>query len=73
MKKIIALVLSFVFLMCLNGCSTASASIGIIGGADGPTAVFVTSKVNWPYVCSLIGVIAVTVLVIFIIRRNKKK
>ena len=24
-----------------------AASIGIIGGADGPTAIFVTSKISW--------------------------
>ena len=64
MKKIMALVLSFVFVMCLGGCSTESASIGIIGGADGPTTIFVTSQINWPYVCGLIGVIIVIALVI---------
>ena len=73
MKKIMSLALSFVFMMYLSGCSTASASIGVIGGADGPTAIFVTSRINWPYVCGLIGAIAVSVLVIRLIRRNKKK
>ena len=32
----------------LMGCSVReAASIGIIGGADGPTAIYVTSKINW--------------------------
>jgi len=41
MKKLIALVLLLVFLLCLGGCGKESSSIGIIGGADGPTAIFV--------------------------------
>lgn len=40
MKRLLALVLAL--LMLLGGCGQ-SASIGIIGGADGPTAVFVTT------------------------------
>ena len=48
-------------------------SIGIIGGADGPTAMFVASEIIWPSVCGLIGVIIVTILVAVIIYHNKKK
>lgn len=73
MKKLTAFVLSFVFVMCLGGCSTESASIGIIGGADGPTAIFVTSNINWLYICGSIGIIVVAILVVLFIHRNKKK
>ena len=72
MKKLIASVLSFVFVMCLGGCGTESASIGIIGGADGPTAIFVTSNINWLLVCGFVGMIAAAVLVVLFIYRNKK-
>ena len=50
-------------LLALAGCGEAS-SVGVIGGADGPTAVFVTTatKTNpavWPTVviAAVIGVI----------------
>ena len=73
MKKLMAFMLSFTFVLCLGGCSSKAASIGIIGGADGPTAIFVTSKINWISVCCLIGAVVVAVLAALIIYRNKKK
>ena len=42
MKKFIAFVLLLVSLLCLASCGKESSAIGIIGGADGPTAIFVT-------------------------------
>ena len=73
MKKLMALMLSFAFVLCLGGCSSKAASIGIIGGADGPTAIFVTSKISWMSVCCVIGALIVAVLVALIIYRSKKK
>ena len=73
MKKLMIFVLSLIFALCLGGCNNEAASIGIIGGADGPTAIFVTSKIHWPSVYGLIGVIIVTILVALIIYLNKKK
>ena len=73
MKKLMAFVLSFAFAIYLGGCSAESSSIGIIGGADGPTAIFVTSNINWLYICGFIGIIAVAILVVIFIYRNKKK
>ena len=73
MKKTMSLVLPFVYMMYLGGCSAESASVGIVGGADGPTAVFVTSKINWTYAWWVIGAIVVTILVIRISCRNNKK
>ena len=73
MKKYIALVLALVCVLSLIGCSSESASVGIIGGADGPTAIFVTSNINWLYVCGFIGIIVVAILVALFIYRNKKK
>ena len=65
MKKLIAFVLLLVSALCQIGCSSESASIGIIGGADGPTAIFVTSNIPWQ-------AIVVIVVVVLMIRRNKK-
>ena len=73
MKRLIVIILSFVILMCLGGCDKESASIGIIGGADGPTAVFVASNINWLEACGFIGVMVAAILVVlFIYRKNKK-
>ena len=41
MKRILVLLLALCMLLSLTACGD-SASIGIIGGADGPTAIFVT-------------------------------
>ena len=71
MKKLITFVFSFIVL-CLGGCNNNAASIGIIGGADGPTAILVTSTINWPGILGLIGVIIV-ISVALIIYLNKKK
>ena len=48
-------------------------TIAIIGGADGPTAIFVSSTVSWLEMLILLSVgIAVLVAAIFIFRRIKK-
>ena len=73
MKKLMMFVFLFIFPMCLSGCNNEAASIGIIGGADGPTAIFLTSKINWLSVCGLIGVIIVAALVALIYLNKKKK
>ena len=73
MKKRIALVFLLTFVLCLAACSSEATSIGIIGGADGPTAIFVTSNVNWLSIGGLIAAILVIVLVVLTIYRHKKK
>lgn len=73
MKKLKVFALPIVLAWCLCGCGRESSSIGIIGGADGPTVVFVTSHVNWLSLCVLAGAIAVVALIVWMIRRNQKK
>ena len=70
MKKVIIVVLLLAFVMCLVGCGNEATSIGIIGGADGPTAIFVTSDTNW---LSILSVIVVAILVAVLIYRSKNK
>ena len=70
MKNLLIVAVLIVLLLSLVGCGNEAASIGIIGGADGPTAIFVTSGVNW--LC-IIGVIVVAIFVAVLIYRNKKK
>ena len=73
MKKLVALVFALVCVLSLLGCSSEADSVGIIGGADGPTAILVTrSIVKW--MCDRIFiVIIVAVLVALFIYWNKKK
>lgn len=52
--------------------SEGSASIGIIGGADGPTAVFITGNPAW-YLFIRLAVIALGVVGYLCLLRCKKK
>ena len=54
-----------------NVCENEAASIGIIGGADGPTAIFVTGP-NLSWLVIAISVIIIVALAIFIIRKIRK-
>ena len=68
MKKIFTLfafVLSF-----LTGCAKESASIGIIGGADGPTAVMVSGPIL-PMGLVVLGVIVVVAIIIVFVTHKK--
>ena len=70
MKYVLIVAVLIVLILSLVGCGNEAASIGIIGGADGPTAIFITSGTNWP---SILGVIVVAIFVVVLIYRNKKK
>ena len=73
MKKLIIFVSSLILVLCLGGCSKEASSVGIIGGADGPTATFLTSQIHWINVCKLILVVIVAILIAVIIYLNRKK
>ena len=74
MKKLLAFVLALVCVLGLLGCSSESASVGIIGGADGPTAILLTySIIKWMYVIGFIGIVVVAVLVALFFYCKKKK
>ena len=62
---ILALVLSF-----LTGCVKESASIGVIGGADGPTSVMVSGPVL-PMGLVVLGVVVIAVIIIVFITHKK--
>ena len=69
MKKLISL-LAFAA-MILTACAKESASVGVIGGADGPTAVIVSETPMLPMaLVVLAAVVLVAVVVVFI--TNKK-
>ena len=62
---ILALVLSF-----LTGCVKESASVGVIGGADGPTSVMVSGPVL-PMGLVVLGVVVIAVIIIVFITHKK--
>ena len=49
-----------------------SSSIGIIGGADGPTSITVSSSIN-PWMIGALIVIAIAVAVLIVLVRKQKK
>lgn len=56
--------------------SDSAGAIGIIGGADGPTAIFVSSSTSWgnPYLwAGGFAVLALAGFVIMLILRKRKK
>ena len=71
---LLALVLSF-----LTGCAKESASIGVIGGADGPTAIMVSGPnlstdgmmSNIPLGAIAFGIILIFVVVIMFVANKK--
>ena len=68
MKKIftlLALALSF-----LTGCAKESASVGIIGGADGPTSVMVSGPIL-PMGLVVLGIVVIIAIIIVFVTHKK--
>ena len=49
------------------------ASVGIIGGADGPTKIYVSSGIPMGGILALVGFGCLAVLVVYAVCRHKKK
>ena len=74
MKKLVAFVFALVCVLGLLGCSSESASVGIIGGADGPAAILITrSIVKWMCDRIFIVIIVAVLVALFIYCKKKKK
>lgn len=72
MKRWYFLAVSMVVLSLLCGCAAnQSASLGIIGGADGPTTVYVSGTLG-SWVVPLLVVILLLLVAIFLYRRRKR-
>ncbi len=51
-----------------------ASTIGIIGGADGPTAIFITGKLSVLELLLLAaGIVAVIVGIVFFVKKRRKK
>lgn len=79
MKKILGIVLIVVgFIMALTGAITfykittnAAPNISIIGGADGPTAIFLAGEIGGPIFVAVIGgVIAFVVGLVLVLKKR---
>ncbi len=71
MKKRFLLPITAFLSMFLSGCRDES--IGIIGGADGPTAILLSYDLKWMLIELLLLAAAVGFMVFLIIRKRKKK
>jgi len=73
MKKVL-LAAAAVCMMILSGCAKENVSIGIIGGADGPTKMFVAAAPFWwaPFVLIAAAAAAVVWLAVRILRRKNR-
>lgn len=47
-------------------------NIGVIGGANGPTAIFIASSIDWVF-AAIIGVVIVAGIVLAIVLKKKKR
>jgi len=67
---IIVIIVLIIALSVGNVCRS-DASIGIIGGADGPTAIFITGpSVSWGVIA--LNIVLAIVIAAFIIKKLKK-
>lgn len=73
MKKVL-LAAAAVCMLLLTGCAQENMSIGIIGGADVPTKVFVAAAPFWwaPFVLIAAAAAAVIWLAVRILRRKNR-
>ena len=56
----------------LTGSASAEGSIGVIGGADGPTVIFVTAGDGW-WIGMLIALIVIAAGIWLIVRGLKRR
>ena len=72
MKKLIIRLLTIMSLF--TGCgSKKTESVSVIGGADGPTSVFIAGKLGSNTGIITIGIIAAVILLVVVIIYFKKK
>lgn len=78
MKKIVRYVGGVLASLCLilTGCNKSEndSAIGIIGGADGPTAIYVATNNNWwEIVVPIVVVILIIIGLIIYFKKRKRK
>ena len=67
----IIVIIALIIALSVGNVCRSDASLGIIGGADGPTAIFITgSSVSWGVIA--LNIILLIVIAAFIIKKVKK-
>ncbi|MBQ7086471.1 MAG: oxaloacetate decarboxylase [Clostridia bacterium] len=67
----IIVIIALIIALSVGNVCRNDASIGIIGGADGPTAIFITGpSVSWGVIA--LNIVLVIVIIAFIIKKVKK-
>lgn len=51
--------------------NVAVTDIAIIGGADGPTAIYIASSINWVWFAAVVVLVVAAILFIVIKKRKK--
>ncbi len=69
---IIVLAVALTIALCFGVNMKNNASVGIIGGADGPTAIFVSGSVVFGALIPVVAVILLAAVIIGIVLRKKK-
>ncbi len=72
MKKIFLMAM-LAFALFLSGCYKQSSSVGIIGGADGPTAIMVSHSFPMILPIMIICAIALITIIVLIIHSFNKR
>ena len=71
-KKLIPISGIFCLIPVFSGCASESASLGVIGGADGPTVILLSSGSCWVYLVP-VGILLVGILVFVLWKRRNGK
>ncbi len=64
--SIIALLLSL--LEIFRTYTIACTSVSVIGGADGPTSIFIAGKLNWPRLYGIAAVVVAVTAIYFLVK-----
>lgn len=76
-KRIITSIIAVLIILAIcfitqNNIGSETSAIGIIGGADGPTAIFVASKAN-PQIISRYIMLACTVISLVVLIKRRRR
>lgn len=59
--------------MISNQTALSVPLVGIIGGSDGPTAIFITAKISWQEVIAAAAVLTVLIVTFVQWRKHRNK
>lgn len=66
----ISCLVRFIFKLQLN--MSMSTSVGVIGGADGPTSIFIAGKIGTPWGLYIVTAIVLIATIVYFVRKHKR-